>query len=168
MDDWHIGIRHNGDYALSVLEQVFPGAIVADPRVPDNYSVALYEPTGRSSRELHLLVKGSQQLIRSRSAKRVMRGLLAHLTNDLYPDDLSLAFVQMAALIKDGQAFFVPAEVNYQRDQAQPRFAKSGFQMLDLPYLTFDPVTNELVIPGAPDRLRPRRARRTRRTHAPR
>ena len=147
MDDWHIGIRHNGGYALTVLDQVFPGARVTDSRVPDNFSVALSAPTGKAARDLHLLVQGSRQLVRSRSACRVMRGLLAFLSANLHGFEPSLVSVQMAAIVRDGTAWFVPNDVKYQRDQAQPRLAKIGFQMVDEPYVLLDPTTNELVIP---------------------
>jgi thiol-disulfide isomerase/thioredoxin len=145
--DWHIGIRHNGDHALDVLNAVFPGARVTDRRVPDNYSVALYERTGKAARELHLLVKGSQQLVRSRSQQRVLRGLLAYLSADLYESDPDLATVHMAAIVRDGQALFVPNDVTYQREQAQPRLAKIGYQMLDQPRVLLDMEKNELVVP---------------------
>src|SRR5205085_2476943 len=53
--DIHIGVRHNSEYAGSVLDALLPGLRVDDPRAPANYAVALYAPGGRGVRELNLL-----------------------------------------------------------------------------------------------------------------
>lgn len=147
MDDWHIGIRHNGDHALSALDRVFPGARIIDSRVPDNFSVALAAPNGKAARNLNLLVQGRQQLVRSRSATRVMRGLLAYLSANLFGYDESLISVRMAAIVREGTAWFAPTDITNQRDQAQPRLTKIGFQIVDEPTVLLDPATNELVVP---------------------
>ena len=147
LDEYHVGIKHNGEYTLAMLDRVFPGQRVADRRVPDNYSLALHDADDTGRRELHLLVRGGQSLVRSRSVERVLRGLLAYLDADLHATDPSLVHVHLGAVVRGGRAYFAPGEVITQREHAQPRLHRAGFQVPDVPFLLLDPATNELVIP---------------------
>jgi len=147
VDDWHIGVRHNGSDALDALARVLPGALIDDPQVPDNYSLALSPRAGKGARALHLLVSGSRQLVRSRSAARVVRGLLTRLTFDLFPIDDGLVSVHMTALVRDGDTVMVPRRIMLERDRTQSRLDRAGYQIVDCPFALVDPVTRELVVP---------------------
>jgi len=147
VDDWHIGIRHNGTDALDALERVLPGALADDPRVPENYSLALHPRSGKGARDLHLLTSGGAQLVRSRSAARVLRGLLTHLTFALFPSDEGLLSVHMTALVSEGETVMAPRRLMLERERAQPRLARVGYQIVDCPVALVDPVACELVVP---------------------
>jgi hypothetical protein len=144
---YHIGIRYNSGETAEVLRRLFTGSTVDDPRVPDNYAVALHPPGGRS-RELDLLVKGANQMVRSRSRSRVMRALLGHLSSDLTPRDPALLHVASTAAVRDGtDGLLLPAGLVAWVKQLQPRLSRRGIQLVDLPWSTIDPATHELVVP---------------------
>jgi len=144
---YHLGIRYNSGETAEVLGRLFAGSTVDDPRVPANYAVALYPPGGRS-RELDLLVKGASQLVRSRSRSRVLRALLGHLSSDLTERDPALLHLASTAAVRNGtDALLLPAGLVAWVKQLQPRLARRGIQLVDLPWSTVDPATHELVVP---------------------
>src|SRR6185295_1208645 len=134
-----------------LLDRLFAGARVNDRRVPDNYSIALGgTPTTKgagSSRSLKLLVHGSVQLVRSRSAGRVLAALLQYLSADLDPTDSTFSRVNATAVVRDGQALLLPyGLVNFVK-QLQPRLAKAGMSIVDTPRTFLDIPERELVVP---------------------
>jgi len=140
------GVRHNSEETAELLDRLLAGARVDDPGVPDNFSIALYPPTGAGKRELNLLVKGSQQLVRSRSALRVVRGLLNHLSAALGHRPGGTLRLNATAAIRDGQALLLPpslAEVK----ELSPRLARVGIQLVDLPEVNVDTESREVVVP---------------------
>ena len=144
--EFHIGLRHNDLTSAQMLDDLFPGARLDDPRAPDNYSVALYGSGGRKQ-ELNLLVKGAQQLVRSRSRARVLRGLLNHLSADLTPVESSLLRLRTSAVVRDGRATVLPFDVTGWLKDLQPRLNKSGIQVVDIPWVLIDPTAAEMVVP---------------------
>ena len=149
----HVGVKYDDEQTALVLDRLFPGAAVDDARTPENYSVALGgTPTTKgagASRSLKLLVRGGQQLVRSRSGARVLAGLLQHLAADLTPpaSDASLLSVYATAVVSDGRAALVPAGLVDHLKVFQPRLAKAGITLVDVPGPLLDPVTAELVVP---------------------
>ena len=144
--DVHVGIRYNSDDTAALLEKLFVGSLVDDPEVPDNYSVALYDPS-RGSRELNLLVAGARQLVRSRSRRRVLAALLSFLSGDLADRDAGLLQVIATPAVRDGRALLLPAGLVDAVKQLQPRFARRGIAMVDTPSALVDLETAELVVP---------------------
>lgn len=150
----HIGVKYDDAETAAVLDRLFPGAQVDDLRAPENYAVALGgTPTTKgtgSSRSLRLLVRGAQQLVRSRSSARVLAGLLQHLSAELAPGaaaDDSLLRVYATPAVADGRALLLPAGLVDHVKQLQPRFAKVGVTLVDTPEVFVDPATAELVVP---------------------
>lgn len=152
--DHHVGIKYDDDRTAEVLDHLFAGARGDDARAPENFAVALGgTPTTKgagASRSLKLLVRGSQQLVRSRSRARVLAGLLQYLSADLAapePRDDSLLSVFATPAVSDGRAVLLPAGLLSHLKQLQPRFAKIGVTMVDTPRVLVDPATAELVVP---------------------
>ena len=143
---FHVGIRYNSEATAEVLDRLFVGRAVEDPRTPDNYSVALYQ-AARGTRELNLLVRAADQLVRSRSAERVLRGLLAYLSADLDPPADSLLRLPATAAVRDGEALLLPADLAGWVKYLQPLLARSQIRLADLPAVTIDPESAKLVIP---------------------
>jgi hypothetical protein len=142
---YHIGVKLNSDETANLLDRLFASQVVDDPRAPDNYSVALY-PTGGKTRELNLLVRGSQQLARSRSARRILEGLLSFLTADLSPIDADLLPLRVTAAVREGEAALVPALPTSWLPDILPRLARKGIQLVDAATPAVRPETNELVV----------------------
>lgn len=153
MGDHHVGIRYNSDATAAVLDRLFPGAVVDDRRAPDNYSVSLNtDAGGKSSRELNLLVHGSTQLVRSRSAARVLAGLLNHLSHDLGAGDSTdepvLLRVNATVAVVGDDAVLLPPGLVSSVKQLQPRFTRQGLAMADVPHALLDIERAEVVIPA--------------------
>jgi len=150
----HVGVKYDDAETADVLDRLFPGARVDDLRTPENYSVALGgTPTTKgagASRSLKLLVRGNQQLVRSRSSARVLAGLLQYLSAELTARDVqdeSLLRVYATPAVADGRAVLLPAGLVDHVKQLQPRFAKVGLTLVDTPEALIDPATAELVVP---------------------
>ncbi len=145
-DDVHVGIRYNNDSTAALLEKLFVGARIDDPAAPDNYSVALTDPD-TESRELELLVQGTQQLVRSRSKRRVLVGLLRHLSNELSEPDPSLLRVVATPAVDDsGRGLLLPGGLTPWLGKLQPRLARLGIRLADVPLASVDTATAELVV----------------------
>ncbi len=146
LGDTHVGIRYNSASTRTLLEQLFVGAVVEDPSVPDNYSVSLTGGSGRS-RDLELLVQGSRQHVRSRSRARVLAALLQHLSDDLRTSDGSLLrLAATPAVATDGSAILLPPGLIDAVGKLQPRLAKLGFTFADVPIALVDAASGELVV----------------------
>ena len=150
--DHHVGVKFDTDETAVVLDRLFPGAAVDDARAPENFSVALGGTrTTRgagASRSLKLLVRGNQQLVRSRSSARALAALLQHLSADLATsDDPALLRVFATAVVSDGRAALLPAGLVDHLKVLQPRLAKVGVTLVDGPDPRIDPRTAELVVP---------------------
>jgi len=143
---YHVGVRHNSEATAEILDRLFAGSALDDPEVPDNYSVALYPPGSGRSRELNLFVRLGQQLVRSRSAERVLRALLAHMSVDLTEPREDLLYLDATAAIQDGRAMLLPPHIVAWVKQLQPRLAKLRIQLVDSPFPTVDARTGDLVV----------------------
>jgi hypothetical protein len=148
---YHVGLRYDAQETADVLDRLFAGARVNDRRAPDNYSVALGgTPTTKgagTSRSLKLLVHGSTQLVRSRSGGRVLAALLQQLSGDIEPADPSLLQVNATAAVRDGEALLLPPGLVGYLKQLQPRLAKAGIGVVDVPRTLLDLDARELVVP---------------------
>jgi len=144
--DFHIGVRYNSEEAADLLDRLLLGSVVADSKAPDNYSVAIH-PQGGGSRGLSLLVKGGQQLVRSRSSARVLQGLLLHLSMATAPLDPGYLHLYASVAVRDGEAFLLPNVAGSWLKQIQPRLARRGLQLADVPFAVIDPVSAELIVP---------------------
>jgi hypothetical protein len=143
---YHIGVRYNSEATAEVLDRLFAASAVDDPAVPDNYSVALYPPGAGRSRDLNLLVRLGQQLVRSRSAERVLRAMLAHMSVDLQPPREDLLYLDATPAVQDGRGLLLPPAMVAWIKQLQPRLARLRIQLVDNPFATVDARTGELVV----------------------
>ena len=145
----HVGLAYNTDATATVLDSLFPGARVDDERVGDNYSVALALATGGAVRDLHLLVEGGTQLVRSRSAARVLRALLWRLSFAIAPPALPAGgmLVDGGVAVRDGDALLLPRGHHAWLKQLQPRLGRAGVALADVPVAPVDLPAAEVVIP---------------------
>ncbi len=145
--DVHVGIRYNEPETAAVLDRLLAGARVQDRRTPDNYSVALHPTMGAGSRRLNLLVQDGNQLVRSRSAARVLAALLNHLDAQLTPPDEHLLALDASAGVVEGRALLLPSGLVHWAKQIQTKLARRGIVLVDAPYVSIDPESGELVVP---------------------
>jgi hypothetical protein len=151
LGSYHVGVRYDDDETALVLDRLFADAWVDDPRVNDNYAVALGGTrTTRgagASRSLKLLVQGGTQLVRSRSGARVLAALLQYVSADLEPVEPSLARANVTAVVRDGVALLLPAGLLAHVKRLQPRLARAGMALVDTPRVLLDLEARELVVP---------------------
>jgi thiol-disulfide isomerase/thioredoxin len=147
LGDHHVGVRYNTDATAELLDRLFAGARVEDSRAPDNYSVSLADDRDARTRGLDLLVRGSTQLARSQSARRVLRALLGHLSAELAPAPARLTRATATPAVRDGRAVLLPPGLFDHLSLLQPRLTRAGIALADLPFATLDLEARELVVP---------------------
>ena len=145
--EFHVGIGVNSEETADVLDRLFTGAGVEDHLAPTNYSLALFPPAAGPVREFNRLVGDDQQLVRSRSSGRALRGLLAHLSAQLGSPDPSLIRLRAVPALRDGQGLLLPPGTTRWLPELQPRLARLGIQLADMPWTLVDPAACELVVP---------------------
>ena len=145
--EFHVGIRVNSEETGNVLDRLFTEGRVEDLLVPDNYSLAFFPPADGPVTEFNRLVADGHQLVRSRSAGRALRGLVAHLSERLGPPDPSLVRLQATPALRDGRGLVLPPQVALRLPELQTRLSRLGIQLADMPWVLVDPEACELVVP---------------------
>jgi hypothetical protein len=78
--EYHVGVRSDSEAAAEIVRRAFEAELGEDdPDVPANYSVVLGEPVSGVSKDLRLLMFANTTVVRSRSPRRVLQALAAHL-----------------------------------------------------------------------------------------
>jgi len=85
--------------------------------------------------------------VRSRSATRVLSALLAYVSDDLVGHDPHLSAMHATALVRGDEAVLLGEALVRWVTDIQPRFARAGFRLVDVPRPTIDLGTRELVVP---------------------
>lgn len=158
IDDYHVGIRYDSDATAHILDRLFAGERVNDPRAGHSFSVALGpaaegvsgrgdgEP--RASRSLSLLEQSGQPTLRSRDTDRVLRALLWRLDDAIDqfgcpPDPVRTNAI---AVVDDRGAALLPVSLQAFAPRLQPMLAKAGFALVDVVRPEIDLATAELVV----------------------
>ena len=147
----HVGIRVDAEATGAILDRLFPGARVDDPRVPVNYAVELHPDDADDADDAspaNVLVRGGSELVRSRSGARVLAALLAHLTDDLAIVEPGLCPLGAAVLVRDGHAVIVPWATRHWSYAVEPLLARHGYGFADGPLLGVDLDEGVVVIPA--------------------
>jgi hypothetical protein len=145
-----VGVRADTRLSATLLQRGLGARLIErDPDVPANYSVVLGDPFDAGQRELRLLLEGDEVVVRSRSVRRVLLALSAHLSalgDGTDPADDGLVRTHNLAIVSDGEAIVLPPGLAGARDRLQPRLARLGFRWLDQPVTVIDPGRAELVV----------------------
>lgn len=149
--DAHVGLRHTTDTTAEVLDDLFRGHVVIDPRAGHIYtlSVAPIGGDGVDAAEPNLLSIGSQVLVRSRSPERVLRALLWQLDDrmtELDPTSGRVRVMATAVRVGDGIALLQPGLFTLE-ERLQPAFASHGIAFVDVPHPEVDLARAEIVVP---------------------
>lgn len=150
LGEYHVGLRSNSKQTEAVLDALFPER-VDDPAAGHSYSIVLHDPAQRRSSpvsRLNLLVQGGEELVRSRTRGRILRALLARLTDDIVGFDATSGRIRVRATAAtfDGAGVLLPDGLVRFRG-FEPRFARAGITLADTPHPEIDLRTAELVIP---------------------
>lgn len=152
--EYHLGVRADSEATEQLLDRVFAAhRIDIDDGTPTNYSVIL--PSGKGAgkaRGLNLLLVGNNTVVRSRSPRRVVDALAVRLsyfvdnpTSSVPSRELE---VYAVPAILDGKAVLLPAIVANWIEEVQPKLARAGLRLVDVPFATVDTFSAELVVPA--------------------
>lgn len=154
INEFHVGIGHDSDATAQTLDALFLGHTVDDRRAGHSFSVALpmtaantHSTTG--VRDLNLLVRWGRVMVRSRSAERVLRALLWHLSSEMGAIDVTSGRLRVSATAATvgGQAVLLQPGLHAMAERLQPLLAFEGITLADIPFPEIDLETTELVIP---------------------
>ena len=151
-----VGIRVNSEFTGRVLGEAFADLLVAGHESPPaNFSVLLAGGhSALASTPLSVLLVAERTAVRSRSPRRVLRALTAHLSA-LADNETDLLKSLNVAVVFNGRALLLPPAAAHGLKWLQPRLASLGVHLSDEPYALVDPTCGELVIPEPAFRIPP-------------
>lgn len=145
---YQVGIRADSPATEELLGRALaPYRIAEAAGVADNFSVALPEQTDSGATPLNLLLAGDQTVVRSRSRRRVLAALAAHLSDVLRDAEDGLLRASSVAALSGDAALLLPPATLYCLDRLQPRLARLGVRLSDEPVALVDAAARELVVP---------------------
>ena len=146
--EYVVGIRTDSSAADDAVARMLASyRIGGDPFAPANYSVVLPGAATGAGKDLGLLVSGNTTLVRSRSPRRVLHGLVAYLSWHLDAVPTGLLPTATVAAVGGDSAFLLPTAAKEHLEYLQPRLARIGYGLVDEPRPLIDPERLELVVP---------------------
>lgn len=157
----HVGIRHDTESTADVLDRLFAGRRVDDPRAGHSFSVALgpmierFDQSAldavrpdRRPRGLSMLVENGRPPVRSRHPARVLRALLWRLDDEIGDTECPEGHIRANAIavVSDRSAALLPVNFHAFAPRLQPLLAKAGFALADVARPEIDLTTAELMI----------------------
>jgi thiol-disulfide isomerase/thioredoxin len=111
-----------------------------------DFSCVLGDPWATDQRDLCLLLAGDQTVVRSRSPRRVLLALAAHLSSMGVAPASGLIRTRNLAVVADGEAVLLAPALAQRWDRLQPRLARLGYHVVDHPVSDIDVEAAELVV----------------------
>ena len=132
-----------------LLRLALAAHLVEEPAAPANYSVQVAVPTAdnRAAPGYHFLFRDILTVVRSRDVRRVLTGLFSHLSQYVDRDGGGLLEVDAVAVLVDGSALVVPADVRRHLPVIERRMNREGLRVVDDPVVVIDPAGPEVVVP---------------------
>jgi hypothetical protein len=148
VDGLHIGVRANTTSLDEVLRAALAAHLVDDVEAPANYSVQLGEPsTSGAGAGFHFLYRSSASVVRTRDARRVVRGLFTHLSSHHVDPGPGLLRVHGVTLVAGDTAVLAPAALRQWPELIERRLNGQGLRFADTPWALVDPARAEVVVP---------------------
>ncbi len=144
-----LGVRTNTPAVGALLAELFADRLVEGVAPPGNLSVLLAGRAQDGPQELHRLYVTYTRALRTRSASRTLQALWHEL--DVRDVEVERTRLQLDAttLVRDGQAYVLPAGVRRTVVDAQRRWSDAGFALVDRRRVDVDPVGATITIPPA-------------------
>ena len=130
-----------------LLRRALAAHLVDDPDAPANYSLQLLPAPapGAPAQPLHRLFEGSRELVRDRSADRVVGALLSALGGFARPDGTHLQ-VWATALAGAEGAVLVPVQWRGRLPHLQRGLRHTGWRILDAPFVSLDLTSGDVLV----------------------
>jgi hypothetical protein len=116
---------------------------VVDIDAPANFSALMAD--GRQ-RTFHFLYRASDALVRTRAAGRVVRALIAYLS-EFAEAPASAIRLDAVAVVVDGRAIVGPASLRFDVGGIETRLNAAGMTVVDAPTLYLEPATASVIVP---------------------
>jgi hypothetical protein len=142
-----VRIRASSIEAAAAIRIVLGHRLVDDVDGDFLYSVRL-EPPVRGEQPLHVLYEMCNLVRRSRDPMRILRMLLAHVEGRERIGRRGPLQVAGIAVVGDRGAAALPLSYETSVGFRERRLAAAGLRLVDTPFLEFDAVTAELLVPG--------------------
>lgn len=150
IDAGRIRIRSNTPETAAVVRAVLGDRLVDDDLEGDfAYSVRLEAPV-RGTQPLHVLFEDCRVVRRTRDPVRLLAALVAHVQGR---DELTApgpVRVAGCAVVGRRGVALLPMQLEPDLSRIERRLNAAGMQNVDVPYLTFDALTGELLVPEPP------------------
>ncbi len=140
------GVRSSTAEMDAALRAVLAAHVLDGVAAPANYSMLLAERHGRGPEPLHLLYRGHAPVVRSRSPRRLVEGLVANLGRWGARRRDDVLQVEALALVGPTGAVLAPPRLRADLARLPRRLARAGIVAADGPVVTVDPETAELVV----------------------
>ena len=135
-----LGVRADSDELGASLREALAPYVRDDleRRPQANLSVVVADDRGhRRGAGFHFLRRGTTAVVRSRDPRRVLAGLASYLSAATEPPD-GVVRVNAVALVRDGTATVVPAQMLQWLAQLERRLATNGLEFVDQPWVYLD------------------------------
>lgn len=145
-----LGVRADSDALAASLRAALRPYVRDDisRRPQANLSVVVADDRGRRrGAGFHFLRRGTTAVVRSRDPRRVLAGLASYLSAATEPPDATVR-VHGVALVRDGVATVVPAQMLQWLAQLERRLATNGVEFVDQPWVYLDAARGEVVVPA--------------------
>jgi hypothetical protein len=141
-----IGVRANDPQVTEQLRELLAPHLVVDSDMPPpNLSLVIGGDGKGGSRSLNLLYRGAIRMLRTSSLGRMLRAVPAHLDGYL-PAPEGIVQVEARVLLGSEGAVLVDRRLDESVEQAEGRFVRMGYRLLDVPVAELDESTTELVL----------------------
>jgi hypothetical protein len=139
--EWALGVRSSSFEIDAVLRRVLEAHVV-DVDAPANFSALMADG---ETRTFNFLYRASDALVRTRARGRLLRTLIAHLSEFAEPTSPVIR-LDAAALIAGGGAIVVPEGLREAIAGIETRLNVAGLQVVDAPTLGLD-AGGHIVVP---------------------
>lgn len=148
LDGLHVGVRSTFPAVQELLQTALAAHVVDDSRTPPNYSLLIGDGLRGRAKGFHFLYRSSNAHLRTRDARRLVRGLLAHLSSLRTSQFDGLIAAHATCLVGSRGAAIAPLSLRQLRSQIERRLNLRGVRYVDLPWIFLDPGTSEVVVPA--------------------
>ena len=147
LDGLHVGVRSSSPELQDLLGEAMAAHVVDDDRTPPNYSLLLGNGHRSRAKGFHFLYRSSNVHLRTRDPRRVVTGLVSHLSSLRTSRFDGLVALHGCGLVGTTGAAVAPLSLRPLRSQIERRLNLRGVRFVDLPWVFLDPGRMEMVVP---------------------
>ena len=142
-------MRCSTEEARDIVERLLADRVVRDVEAPAYYSVQLGTGSRRRAAPMHFLYDGPSPAFGTRDLRRLFSGLVMHLAAHVRRDD-HLLRLSVGAVATPRGMLLVPHQATGMAKQAERILLKRGVAFMDVPDVSIDPTTREVVLDEPP------------------